>query len=61
MKCIEQKSVSPQVRNEIVRDVVAQMFALEPIPKKKFATEVAEQLVENTISCRILDSVSLHL
>ena len=60
MKCIEQKSVSPQVRNEIVRDVVAQMFAFEPKPKK-FATEVAEQLVENTISCRILDSVSLHL
>ena len=46
MNCIEQKSVSPQVRNEIVRDVVAQMFAFEPKPKKKFATKVAEQLVK---------------
>ena len=45
MNCIKQKSVSPQVRNEIVRDVVAQMFAFEPKPKK-FATEVAEQLVK---------------
>ena len=52
MHCIQQptdeervKFLTPQIRNEIVRDVVAQMFAFEPKPKKQFATEVAQQLV----------------
>jgi hypothetical protein len=46
MNCIEQQIITPSIRNEIVRDLVAQMFAFEPKPKKKFATEVAELLVK---------------
>ena len=34
MNCIEQQSLSPPIRNEIVRDVVAQMFAFEPKQKR---------------------------
>ena len=53
MHCIEQptneeklKCLTPQIRNEIVRDVVAQMFAFEPKPKKCFVTQVAQQLIK---------------
>lgn len=41
-----QKRLLPQVRNEIVRDFVVQMFTFEPQPKKPFVTDVAKQLVK---------------
>lgn len=55
MHCIEQptteervKYLTPSIRNEIVRDVVAQMFAFEQKPKK-FATKVAQQLAKKIL------------
>ena len=44
MKCLE-----PHIRNEMVRDLVSQMFAFEPKPKKQFVTEVAQQLVKKYV------------
>ena len=42
----KRKRLSPDVRNEIVRDVVSTMYAYRSQPNKEFCTHVAKQLVE---------------
>ena len=53
MACINQsnedqqkRALTPSVRNEIVRDVVAQMYSHILKPQKPFCTQVAEMLVK---------------
>ena len=53
MACIEATSVEDQkklltisVRNEIVRDLVTQMFAFQPKPDRVFCGTVAKELVK---------------
>lgn len=42
----KRKRLTPDVRNEIVRDVVSTMYAYMSQPNKEFCTQVAEQLME---------------
>ena len=53
MNCITQDSegaqreaLVPKIRNEIVRDLVSQMFSFDPRPQKEFCTQVAKLLVK---------------
>ena len=39
------KRLTPDIRNEIVRDVVSTMYAFMSKPNKDFCTQVAKQLV----------------
>jgi hypothetical protein len=39
------KRLSPEMRNEIVRDIVSTMYAHTSHPNKDFCTSVAKQLV----------------
>lgn len=52
MNCIQketeeqqQQALIPTIRNEIVRDLVAQIFFHNPKPQKEFCTNVAQLLV----------------
>ena len=52
MACINQpdedqqkRALIPSVRNEIVRDLVVQLYAFTPKPQRAFCTKVAEMLV----------------
>ena len=42
----QRKRLTPDIRNEIVRDVVTQMFAFKAKPDKSFCTHVAKFLVK---------------
>ena len=46
MECIQKENeekqrqaLLPAIRNEIVRDLVAQMFSYNPVPQKEFCTK----------------------
>lgn len=41
----KRKRLTPDVRNEIVRDIVSTMYAYMSQPNKEFCTQVAKQLV----------------
>ena len=52
MHCISRETeeerrleLDTSIRNEIVRDLVTQMFAMDPKPSSSFATDVARKLV----------------
>lgn len=53
MACLKQPTdserkleLTPETRNEIVRDLVTQMFSYDPEPKAQFAAIVAKKLVK---------------
>lgn len=53
MNCIEMETeeeqrqgLVPTIRNEIVRDLVAQIFSYNSKPQKEFCTQVAQMLVK---------------
>lgn len=53
MACITAKSVEDQkklltvsIRNEIVRDLVTQMYAFKPKPDRAYCSTVAKELVK---------------
>jgi len=42
----QRQALVPGIRNEIVRDLVSQMFSFDPKPQKDFCTQVAKLLVK---------------
>jgi len=46
MNAIAIKKLNPEVRNEIVRDVVVHMYACVDRPTSAFVSKVADQLIE---------------
>ena len=41
----QRQALTPAIRNEIVRDLVAHMFSYNPKPQKDFCTHVAQMLI----------------
>lgn len=42
----QRQALVPKIRNEIVRDLVSQMFSFDPKPQKEFCAHVAKMLVK---------------
>ena len=43
---LRSRALVPKIRNEIVRDLVSQMFSFDSKPQKEFCTQVAKLLVK---------------
>lgn len=42
----QRQALVPKVRNEIVRNLVSQMFSFDPKPQKEFCAHIAKLLVK---------------
>lgn len=62
----QRQTLIPTIRNEIVRDLVAQMFSYNSNPQKEFCANVAQMLVRKyefmaDKGHKVSGYVSLHL
>jgi len=53
--------MAPRIRNEIVRDLVSQMFSFDPKPQKNFCTQVAKLLKNYPFTRDVGQKVSRYM